>query len=156
MFRRLVAGTGYTLGAFHAWLFARQALAGELANPEALIKWLGAAVLVAALFALSRQGASLFRGRRAVSVWLLVALLHAPAMGERLEALEIPALPQVAVTLSQFLTALAGGALLLLWVLRSGAHAPLSRLSSLIDSFTGVSMWTGVFLPFAPRPPPSA
>jgi hypothetical protein len=157
MFRQVTAGAGYILGAFHLWLFARQAWAGELAKPEALVKWLGAALLVAALFALSRQGASLFRGRRAVSIWLLVALLHAPAVGARLEALEIPALPQVTVTLSQLITAaLAGGALLLFWLLRARADAALARVTSLVDRVARPSCTVRVFPPFAPRPPPSA
>lgn len=157
MFRRALRGAGVALTAFHVWLFARQAWAGELASPEALLKWAGAALLIAALFALSRQGASLVRGRKAVAIWLLAALLHAPAIGQRLESLDLPAIPEAIVTLSQALAAAAiGGVLLLLWIARTTARpAPAARRPAAVF-FPAASVAALALQPFSPRPPPSA
>src|SRR5687768_10280042 len=102
MLRRMLAAVAAALVLFHVWLFAGQALAGELASPERLLRWLVAAGLLAVLTALHRRGFSLVRGRAAVGVWLLAALLHGPAIGARLEAVEMPAIPGVAEVLVPF------------------------------------------------------
>ncbi|HEX6211301.1 MAG TPA: hypothetical protein VF136_11025 [Methylomirabilota bacterium] len=61
---------------FHVWLFARQLLAGQLLDPDLALRWATGGLLVAALVWLRRRGVPLLYGRRALSVWLLVALLH--------------------------------------------------------------------------------
>ena len=156
MVRRLLTGAASALGLFHVWLFVRQAAAGELSSPETLGKWLAAAALAVAIAALRRQRVSLVRGRKAVAVWTLAALLHAPAAGERLATFDIPVIPEAAVTLVQTLAAIAplAGALLLLWLACSRAihtsrgfvAAPAVALSrpQLLFAFR-----------FSPRPPPS-
>lgn len=157
MFRRLLSGAAFALGLFHAWIFARQAAAGSL-TPETLLKWLAAAGLLAALVALRQQGVPLFRGRKAVAIWVLAALLHAPAIGERLEALETPAIPEAAITLSQLLSSAAAlaGVLLLLWIARPRAAAlPQVRTAAraIVPSAIRAARAT---LAFSPRPPPFA
>jgi hypothetical protein len=156
MFRRLLSGAAVALGLLHAWIFVRQAAAGTL-TPETLLKWLAAAGLLAALVVLRRQGVPLFRGRKAVAVWVLAALLHAPAIGERLDALETPALPEVAMTLSQTLASAASlaGVLLLLWTARPRPAAPSRRRTAahqVVLSPVGAALAT---FAFSPRPPPS-
>ncbi|HEX6323107.1 MAG TPA: hypothetical protein VFZ36_05225 [Vicinamibacterales bacterium] len=156
MFRRLLSGAALALGLLHAWIFVRQAAAGSL-TPETLLKWIAAAGLLAALVALRRQGVSLFRGRRAVAVWVLAALLHAPAIGERLTALETPALPEAAIALSQALASAASlaGVLLLLWIARQRPSASSRvRLAARAIVPSAVQAARATFA-FAPRPPPS-
>ena len=155
MLRRLISGAGAALGLFHIWLFARQVSAGAL-TPEALLKWGAAAALVAAIAALYRQGVPLLRGRKAVAIWVLAALLHAPAIGERLDALETPAIPEAAITLSQLAAAAAplAGLLLLLWIAR--ASASITTLQSFAAAAIDASASTGrrTTPAFCPRPPP--
>ena len=67
---------GVLLALMHVWIFWDQLTSGRLAGGSAL-RWTGAVVLCAALDALRRRGVSLWWGRQAFSVWLLVALLHA-------------------------------------------------------------------------------
>jgi hypothetical protein len=64
------------LGLFHVRLFWERLAEGQLLDPAVALRWGGAALLVMGLAVLSRRGTPLFRGRRAVVVWTLVALLH--------------------------------------------------------------------------------
>lgn len=157
MFRRVLSGAGIALGAFHVWLFARQAMSGALASPEVLLKWIAAAGLAAALIALRRSGISLVRGRKAVAVWVLAALLHAPAIGQRLDALEIPAIPEAAISLTQTLAAAVSlaGVLLLLWSARRQAQAGLGFRRASAAALPSIWLSAPAGSAFAPRPPPS-
>ena len=157
MARRILTSAARALGFFHLWLFARQAWSGELASPEILLKWFAAAALVAALVALRRKGVPLARGRKAVALWTLVALLHAPAVGERLSTLDTPAIPETAIALTQITVSLApiAGALLLLWLaLRSVARPEFLRRLAIAAAFPPQPAAIAAFA-FAPRPPPS-
>lgn len=156
MFRRLVSGAALALGLFHVWIFARQTAAGIL-TPETLLKWLAAAGLLAALVALRRQGVPLFKGRKAVAIWVLAALLHAPAIGERLEALETPAIPESAITLSQLLASAAtlAGVLLLVWIARPRPSAPTGAGSAPRTIVPSAVRAVRASVAFSPRPPPS-
>ena len=98
---RLLRWTARTAGAalvgFHVWLLASQWAAGRLvSDPALLFRWAAALVLAAALFWLGREGSSLF-SRRAVVIWLLAALLHAPAVASQTGDLQT--LPETAATL---------------------------------------------------------
>ncbi len=95
MFRRLAAALGGLLVLFHLWLFGSQLLDGRLTELGPVLRWLMAAGLVAALAGLHRSGGSLFRGRKAVSIWLLAALLHGPAMAGGPLTHESPAVAEV-------------------------------------------------------------
>ena len=64
-----------------------------------------AAGLVAALAALRRSGGSMFLGRKAVSIWLLAALLHGPAIAGDGRARRSPALPEAVTALMQIAAA---------------------------------------------------
>jgi hypothetical protein len=105
MFRRLAAALGGVLVLFHLWLFGSQLWEGQLAELGPVFRWVMAAGLTAALIALRRNGNSLFRGRKAVAIWLLAALLHAPAIADDTQAPPTPALAEVATTLVQIAAA---------------------------------------------------
>jgi len=62
--------------AFHLWLFWDQLATGRLMDPEVAVRWTVAGLLSGVLVVLRHLRVSLTRGRRALSVWLLVVLLH--------------------------------------------------------------------------------
>jgi len=105
MFRRLAAALGGLLVLFHLWLFGSQLLDGRLTELGPVLRWLMASGLVVALTGLHRSGASLFRGRKAISIWLLAVLLHGPAMAGDTLTQESPALAEVVTTLVQIAAA---------------------------------------------------
>jgi hypothetical protein len=127
-FMRLLRWTARTAGAalvgFHAWLLATQWSAGRLSGDPALImRWAAALVLAAALIWLGREGSSfgfLSLNRRTVVIWLLAALLHAPAVADRAgDANGLQTLPETVATLLLQTTAAAGvigAAMLALWL----------------------------------------
>lgn len=156
MFRRILAAAAAALALFHVWLFAGQALQGELADPARLARWFFALLLLAALAAFYRAGVPLLGGRKAVAIWLLAALLHGPAIGERLDALGTPSIPEAVSALAGLGAAAAGalGLLLLLWI----ARAP-RRVAAAVPLVAGAPraagpLPPGTHLAFAPRPPP--
>lgn len=83
------------LVALHAELLWQRITSQTLLEPLVVLKWAGAAALVAALLRLRSAGVSVWRGRRAVVLWMLVLLLHAgtavPAAGELAADLASPA-----------------------------------------------------------------
>jgi hypothetical protein len=105
MFRRLAAAAGGLLVLFHLWLFGSQLLDGRLTELGPVVRWLMAIGLMAALAGLHLSGASLVRGRKAVSIWLLAALLHGPAMAGAAVDHSSPALAEVVTTLVQVVAA---------------------------------------------------
>jgi hypothetical protein len=80
--------SGAALVAFHAWLLWDRLIAGSLFEPEIALRWTAAAVLTALLVWLRRMGVPLTHGRKALSVWLLVVLLHLWGAGAPQPALE--------------------------------------------------------------------
>jgi hypothetical protein len=127
-FMRLLRWTARTAGAalvgFHVWLLATQWSAGRLLNdPALLMRWAAALVLAAALIWLGREGSSLgflSLNRRTIVIWLLAALLHAPAVAGRSGDLNgLQTLPETVATLLLQTTSVAGvlgAAMLALWL----------------------------------------
>ena len=157
MFRRALAGSSAALALFHAWLFSGQALAGELADPGLLVRWLAAFGIVGGLILLRRRGQSL-RGRKAVAIWLLAALLHGPAVANQIGTTGSPAVPDLAAVLVQLAVASAAAVILHLLVRwpRAKAQRPSRRPAvGLVSggSLVGV-LSTDAFLRITPRPPP--
>ena len=74
-FSAIAAGSALTI--FHVSLFWDRLVGGDLLDPAVALRWAGAVLIVSALVILRRFGVPLLHGRRAFSVWLLVALLHA-------------------------------------------------------------------------------
>jgi hypothetical protein len=159
MFRKVLAGATAVLVLFHVWLLAGQLWNGQLAEVGLLVRWLAAGGLAAALLELRRQGGSMFVGRKAVAVWLLAALLHAPAIGDRVDVSGAPDLPEVVATLT-----LASGAatfglglflLLAFGALRRLTPAVPRAVRSTTRALVGAISSDARFR-FAPRPPPVA
>jgi hypothetical protein len=67
---------GSALLFFHGWLLWERMSAGELLQPPVALRWAAALPLALAWIAHRRRGLSPFRGRRALVLWLLAALLH--------------------------------------------------------------------------------
>lgn len=157
MLRKALRISGALLVLFHVWLFARDAFAGELVDLSLLARWAAAAGLTWGLVALRRQGASLFRGRKAVAIWVLAALLHGPALTGSLEVTDLPVPPVVAASLVQALVTVAG---LLVFLALAGAFR--QRPVALVGVRTRFAharlgaLKPGAHLPFAQRPPPLA
>jgi hypothetical protein len=95
--RRIVTGTGVLLALFHVWLFGSQAWAGQLDDPQRLVRWAIAAFLM---------------------IWLTAGLLHVPAASQRLAGVNLPLVPDAMVALSPLAAAsavAAGAGLLAVW-----------------------------------------
>ena len=107
MSSRPAAIVGALLVGLHGWLLAVHAWTGQLADPALALRWAAAAGLLAGLTVLHRRGLSLWSGRRAVAIWLLAAVLHAPALADRAGHAS-PALPEAVVTLVGAATASLG------------------------------------------------
>ena len=157
MLRKALKIAGALLVLFHVWLFARDAVAGELVDLSLLARWAFAAGLTWGLVVLRRQGTPLFRGRKAVAIWVLAALLHGPALTGSLEVTDLPVPPVVAASLVQALVTLAG---LLVFLALAGAFR--QRPVALVCVRTRSAharlgaLKPGSHLPFAQRPPPLA
>ena len=65
------------IAALHLWILVGQLASGELFEPLVALRWLASGLLVAIGWRLRRAGLSLLRGRAALVLWLMVALLHA-------------------------------------------------------------------------------
>jgi hypothetical protein len=156
--RATLKTTGALLVVFHLWLFARDAWAGQLLDFGLLARWTVAAGLVWGLAVLRRQGASMVRGRKAVAIWVLAALLHGPALAGRVAVPDLPVAPVAAAWLVPAIvgTAAAAGLLILLGLAGSWrqrlALAPRRQHRSLTRSPGALA--PGAHLPFAQRPPP--
>lgn len=156
MLRKVFAAAVAALALFHVWIFAGQAIAGQLSDPGLIVRWALAGALLGSLAGLYRRGVSLFRGHRAVAIWLLAALLHGPAVGARLEALEIPAIPVVEVLAPLGIAAAAAiGFILLIAFARAASSgcAPRPAMAAPRPFFGALPR--GSHHAFAPRPPPA-
>jgi hypothetical protein len=155
--RKIVSGLGALLALFHIWLFAGQIWSGRLADPGLLFRWLLAAGLIAALVSLRRQGAPLLFGRRAISVWLLAALLHGPALAARLDDGFAPMVPEVVATIGQIASAVVGLTLVIA-VLAAAAATVVAPSTYLLGLSLRLPRRTAVVLARSgrsSRPPPT-
>jgi hypothetical protein len=155
LINRTLVAAGGALALFHGWLFVWQAVAGRLGDPWVILRWLAAAALIAALVSLHRRGHVLW-GRKAISIWLLAAFLHGPAIADN-ESFTTFALPEAA-TASVLQLACSTGLALGLWMLakllaaRRNVALPLNTLVpavAIADQFS-----VGHAARFSPRPPP--
>lgn len=160
MFRKALTGAGAILVLFHVWLLSGQVWTGEFAEPGRLVRWLFAFALLGALVALKRQGASVWRGRKAVAVWLLAVLLHAPSVADRVATAGLAPLPEVANVLAQIVIASAAAAgLRQLMGFRRLRNRPGSGMRTSAFAIDGGSIGVlspDAFLQITPRPPPGA
>jgi hypothetical protein len=156
MFRRLAAAIGGLLVLFHLWLFGSQLLDGRLTELGQVLRWLMAAGLVAAMAHLHRRGLSLFKGRRAIAIWLLAALLHGPAMAGAGSTYQSPALAEVVTTLVQIAASVALGlGLALLGGMLRRQFSPRLVIARAVGRRRTRPFDPGRSLSSASRPPPS-
>jgi len=158
MIRKFLASIGLLLVIFHGWLFAGQVWDGQLADLPLVARWLVAVGLLLALQSLRRRGISVIRGRHAVAVWLLAAVLHGPALAERM-GVDAPAIPDVVAALAPVAasTVLAGLFVLLALTFGARSRAPRRRLDlRLFDSVVVGPFALDSYPTFAARPPPHA
>jgi len=154
--RKSLAALGFLLVVFHGWLFAGQLWDGELADLGLIARWLLAAGLLVALRAVRKRGLSIFRSRSAIAIWVLAALLHGPALVERVGG-GSPAIPDVVAALAPVAASAVVGSLLLLLALVLVARRRTSRLNpaSFVTNITGVDPFALDSYPIlAARPPP--
>jgi hypothetical protein len=146
------------LAVFHAWLLWTHATTGRLFDAGVAGRW-GVAVLVAASFWwLSRLGLPLFKGRRALVLWMLVVVIHGHAAWTG-DAWQTPVvLPQAIVELIpagvSAATVLVAALFLVALALRRVVRPALPDFSDLPARLAGVPAPVSA-LHFAPRPPPS-
>ena len=160
MFRKGLTGAGAILALFHVWLLSGQLWTGEFADPGRLFRWLFAFALLGALVALKRQGASVWRGRKAVAVWMLAVLLHAPSVADRVATAGLAPLPEVANVLAQIVIASAAVAGLRRLIdfrrLRRPSGSGIRTSAIAIDGGSIGVLSPDAFLHVTPRPPPGA
>ena len=156
MLRRAAAVLGGVLVLFHVWLFLDRLWQGQLADAGSLLRWAVAGGLTAALWTLQRRGVSLVRGRKAIAIWVLAALLHAPVMAGEHPADHAPALAEVVATVAQLIGAVGAGlGLLLLAVALRGQTAPQLARARAVARPRLRPYAASRALPFSSRPPPS-
>jgi hypothetical protein len=157
MVRKALATAGLLLVLFHGWLFVGQVWTGELADLTLVARWLVSGGLVWGLYQLKRQDAPIFFGRKAVALWVLAALLHGPALAERIAAPGDPAIHEIVATVAQIVT---GAAAVVGLVLFTGLLSSTRRRTPTV--FTAIrsdhaiegALAPGTCFRFAPRPPP--
>jgi hypothetical protein len=127
-FSASVAVSVLALVVFHAALFWSQIGSGRLLDPAVAVRWGIGALLMAALVALGRAGVPVLWGRRALVVWVLVALLHVTAA----PATDVAGLTRTATQTTQILVDLPiGSASLLLAITLFLLCLPGSRVGSM-------------------------
>jgi hypothetical protein len=134
------------LAIHHSALLWRRIETLEIAEPLVLMRWLGVAAILALVALLRRQRVSLLRGRGAVVIWLLIALLHVGVGSDGRPAHHDQPIELLVISLSVALAAVPLAAAI-------GTLTTL-RLSGLVGtiehSFTAAAPPGG----YSPRPPP--
>jgi len=141
---------------FHAWLLWMTLAGGRALEPQTAIRWVVAAMVLVGFRALQRRGLSIFWGKRAIVLWLLVVVIHCHvAWGG--EPIAVPAgIPEAVSLLAQMTAPVATvlglfffgllGALMALWSAAAWHEDWPRRIAGLPAS--------GYAFAFSPRPPP--
>ncbi len=142
---------------FHVALFWMHLTQGRLMEPAVALRWGLALLLLGVLWLLRRVGVPLLWGRRALVLWVLVALLHVSAAGAASDALTTS---PADAALSIVVLPPAAGLIFMAGVLLLGALAargwrlplPLTRP---VRPSTGTRLRSAITSPrLAPRAPP--
>ena len=157
MTMRAAARLAFTiLVAFHAWLLWTHLVGGKALEPQTAVRWIVAVVVLVGFRALQRHGLSLFWGKRAVVLWLLVVLIHCHAVWSGAPITVELGVPETITVLAQ-LTAPAGTVLGFFFV---GLFAALmTRWTTAAKPYEGPAFIAGLpasgyVFRFSPRPPP--
>lgn len=157
--RLVLTRSGFTaLAGFHAWLFWVHATTGRLLDPATTSRWVAAALILIGFLALRRVGRPLASGRRALVLWLLVALLHGHAAVGAAGGVPAAAVPEtVTVLLTQIAVAAPAvllGAGLILMLARRHIGRPRALALTEARRSVGSAPLAGHVFRFSPRPPP--
>jgi hypothetical protein len=155
----VVTALAALLALFHVRVLAGQAWDGQLADPGVIARWLLAGGLTWALFGLRRSGPAVVPSRKAVALWVLAAVLHGPAVADRLTPdAPSPYLPETATFIVEIVAASAAlgvGMVLLAWLVgRLFDKASRTGRRPIPTSVSGGSTRPTFVSPLAPRPPP--
>jgi hypothetical protein len=142
---------------FHVWLLVLHLAQGRALEPGTAARWLLSAFVVLGFRALNRRGLSLFAGRRAVGLWLLVVLIHCGAASDGRAAVLESAIPETVTALAQLAAAVAviGTVLAVALALAAGPRHRGRFAYPVPVLIAGLPATGGVFR-FSPRPPPLA
>ena len=144
------------LAGFHAWLFGDHLIAGSVFDPLVALRWAAGGLLLFAFLWLRRRGVSLVWGRRAIVLWLLVAVLHAHAAWTPADAASAAPAREAAVLALQAVSvaAVVAGLALMSALARVRALVPpVTRLAALVSPATPLA-WVLALCILGPRPPP--
>jgi hypothetical protein len=145
------------IAAFHAWLLGLHLLDGRAFEPGTAARWILAVLVLAGFRALSHRGLSLFTGRRAVGLWLLVVLIHCSAASDGGAAALRAAIPESVTALAQLsVTTLVLGTALASAVALAARPGSGERPSYLAPLLIAGLPSSGFAFCFSPRPPPLA
>ncbi len=146
------------LALHHVWLLGVHLVDGRAFAPATAVRWVLAVLVLVGFRALSRRGLPLFSGRRAIGLWLLVAIIHCSAAWEGGAAAAVGrAIPESVTALAQ----LSGATLVLAAVLAAAGSARVSpsaasRSALAVPALIAGLPSTGIVFRFSPRPPPLA
>jgi hypothetical protein len=146
------------LVAFHAWLLWTHLIGGRALEPQTAVRWIVAAAVLIGFRALQRHGLSLFWGKRAVVLWLLVVVIHCHAAWSGEPVTAQLGVPETITVLAQLAAPVATVLGLLLF----------GMFGALLAGRTASTLWyaepalaaglpaSGYAYLFSPRPPPLA
>ena len=154
---RIAARSAFSLlVAFHAWLLWTHLAGGKALDPQTAARWVVAAIVLVGFRALQRHGLSLFWGKRAVVLWLLVVVIHCHAVWGGAPVTVELGIPETITLLAQMTAPAATilglfflglfAALTARWAAAALRDEEPSRLAGLPAS--------GYLFRFSPRPPP--
>ena len=146
------------LALYHVWLLGVHLLDGRAFAPATAVRWVLAVLVLAGLRALRRRGLPLFSGRRAVGLWLLVAIIHCSAAWEGGAAAAVGrAIPESVTALAHLSVATLVLAAVLAVAFSAGAGpSATSRPALAVPALIAGLPSTGIVFRFSPRPPPLA
>lgn len=142
------------LALFHVALFGEQLLEGRLASLDLAVRWIVAGGLIGVLFVLRRQGERL-ASRKGVASWILIALLHGPAVADEASPWLLPGLPDVAVRTLQLATAATAVGLVMVAAVARACQQPAAVFVGRRAARASDPRHRRPSPTYSPRPPPS-
>jgi len=146
------------LVAFHAWLLWTHFAGGRLFDLATVARWLVSVGALVGFRALRRHGVSLFWGKRAVVLWLLVVLIHCHAVwnGQPVSlAVGVPETLEIFAKLAAPLVLVSGLLLATALRIQESVLGPCWLAGGRSPHAAGF-LPPGFTLRFFPRPPPVA
>ena len=146
------------LVAFHAWLLWTHLVGGRPLELQNAVRWLVSLGVLVGFRALRRRGVSLFWGKRAVVLWVLVVLLHCHAVwnGQPVSLeLGVTETLDLFAKLTAPLVLLAGLQLIAALLVRQSVLGPAWLAGGSSPHAVGL-LSPGFTVRFLPRPPPIA